>query len=250
MIDGDGGVEERAREVREAVRRHYAAAASGAGGACCAPGREAFGPARYTIGERGQAPAAAQASLGCGNPTTVAELRAGDVVLDLGSGGGFDALLAARRVGPDGMVYGLDMTDEMLDLARRNAALAGVANVAWLRGLIEDVPLPGRSVDAVISNCVVNLSPDKERVFGEAARVLRPGGRLAIADVVADREMEATGADPASWCGCIAGALTRSELEALLRRAGLVDVGIEETHRVHERAVAAIVRARKPEERG
>jgi ubiquinone/menaquinone biosynthesis C-methylase UbiE len=248
MVDADREVNERAGRARlvEAVRRHYAAAAADAGGACCGPGREAFGRARYTIGERREAPAAAQASLGCGSPTTAAGLREGEVVLDLGSGGGFDALLAARRVGPEGIVYGLDMTDEMLDLARRNAALAGVANVAWLRGLIEDVPLPGRSVDAVISNCVVNLSPDKERVLAEAARVLRPGGRLAIVDVVADGETgEATGG---SWCGCIAGALTREELEAMLLRAGLVDVAIEATHRVHERAAAAIIRARKPEE--
>jgi len=186
-------------------------------------------------------------SLGCGNPTAVAELRPGETVLDLGSGGGIDVLLSARRVGPAGKAYGLDMTDEMLALARENQHKAGIENVEWLRGEIEAIPLPDESVDVVISNCVINLSGDKPRVLAEAARVLRPGGRFAVSDVIADEEMDAaTRADIAQWTGCIAGALTRREFEQALRDAGLEDIEITETHRVHEHAGSAIIRARKP----
>ena len=239
------------RELRERVRERYAEAARSDMGSCgcgCGPEPEAevFGGTLYSDEERAALPSAIDASLGCGNPTAVAELHPGEVVLDLGSGAGGDALLSAGRVGPEGKVYGLDMTAEMLALARRNAADAGVANVEFLEGVIEDVPLPDASVDVVISNCVVNLSTDKPRVFREAARVLRPGGRLAIADVVADEEMdESTRADVAAWTGCIAGALTRRELAAL-EATGFAAVEVAETHRVHERAGSAIVRARKP----
>jgi arsenite methyltransferase len=188
------------------------------------------------------------ASLGCGNPTAVAELHEGETVLDLGSGGGIDVLLSARRVGPTGQAYGLDMTDEMLDLARTHQAKAGVTNVEWLKGHIEEIPLPAATVDVVISNCVINLSADKPRVIAEAARVLRPGGRFAVSDVIADPDIDdATRADMAAYTGCIAGALTRTDFEAALAAAGLIDVEIIETHRVHAHAASAIVRARKPE---
>ena len=247
-------------DLRETVRDRYAAAALAAGGAdgavCC--GADAavitaeqagrFGAALYAEDERGALPdTAVLASLGCGNPTAVAELREGEAVLDLGSGGGIDVLLSARRVGPTGIAYGLDMTDEMLDLARANQARAGVGNVHWLKGHIEDIPLPAETVDVVLSNCVINLSTDKPRVLREAARVLRPGGRFAVSDVVADAAMdEATRHDLAQYVGCIAGALTREEYAAHLAGAGLVDVEIQDTHRVHEHAASAIVRARKP----
>src|SRR5262249_49656960 len=187
------------------------------------------------------------ASLGCGNPTAVAELHDGEVVLDLGSGGGIDVLLSARRGGPTRNAYGLDMTDEMLALARENQRRAGVENVEFLKGTIEDVPLPDDSVDVVISNCVINLSADKPAVFREAARVLRPGGRFAITDVVADEEMDdETRDDMAAWTGCIAGALTEAEFERNLVAADFDDVEIRETHRVHEHAGSAIIRARVP----
>jgi ubiquinone/menaquinone biosynthesis C-methylase UbiE len=187
------------------------------------------------------------ASLGCGNPTAVADLGEGETVLDLGSGGGIDVLLSARRVGPTGKAYGLDMTDEMLLLARENQRKAGVENVEWLRGHIEEVPLPAESVDVVISNCVINLSADKPAVVREAARVLRPGGRFAVSDVIADEAMDdATRANMEQLTGCIAGALTGVEFERTLREAGLVDVEIAETHRVHPHAASAIIRARKP----
>jgi ubiquinone/menaquinone biosynthesis C-methylase UbiE len=202
----------------------------------------------YSPDERAAVPdAAGLASLGCGNPTAVAELRSGETVLDLGSGGGIDVLLSASRVGPTGKAYGLDMTDEMLDLARRNQEEAGVANAGFLRGTIEDVPLPDDSVDVIISNCVINLSGDKSAVLREAARVLRPGGRFAVSDVVADPEMdEATRRDMEQWTGCIAGALTREEFEHELLAAGFEDVAITETHRVHDQAASAIIRARLP----
>jgi SAM-dependent methyltransferase len=239
-------------QVRETVRDRYAEAARAADrvGACCGGegegGDGAFGAALYDDEARKEE--ALGASMGCGNPTAVAGLEAGEVVLDLGSGAGGDVLLSARRVGPTGRAYGLDMTDEMLDLARENARRAGVDNVEFLRGYIEDVPLPDASVDVVISNCVVNLSGDKAAVLREAARVLRPGGRLAIADVIADEEMdEATRADMAQWTGCIAGALTRHEFEAALTGAGFEGVEVVETHRVHEHAASAIVRARLPQ---
>ena len=247
--------------LREQVRKRYAAAAvATAGGGCgtdvtdcCrdATGTDRpsdrFGDPLYTIDERDKLPRAALlASLGCGNPTAVAELHEGETVLDLGSGGGIDVLLSARRVGPAGLVYGLDMTDEMLDLARRNQAEAGVSNVRWLRGHIERIPLPADSVDVIISNCVINLSADKARVFREAARVLRPGGRLAVTDVVADPDMDPpTRDDMRAYTGCIAGALTGDQFAAQLHAAGFTDVMIEETHRVHVAAASAIIRARK-----
>jgi arsenite methyltransferase len=237
-------------QIREAVRQRYAAAALTAsqGSACCAPReQESFGVELYGDADREVLPdAAALASLGCGNPTAVAELREGEVVLDLGSGGGIDVLLSARRVGPSGKAYGLDMTDEMLDLARRNAAEAGAENVEFLKGYLEDVPLPDASVDVIISNCVINLSADKGRVMSEAARVLRPGGRFAVSDVIADSDMDdATRRDADQWTGCIAGALTREEYEDLLRKAGFDAVEVIESHRVHEHAASAIVRAVK-----
>ncbi|MDX6677150.1 MAG: arsenite methyltransferase [Solirubrobacteraceae bacterium] len=262
--------EMRDTDIRELVRERYAAAATSiasaeptgesccgsaatAGSSCCGPvnledaaGNEVFGGALYD-GEEGAGDAPVQASLGCGVPTAVADLHDGDVVLDLGSGAGADVLISARRVAPSGRAIGLDMTDEMLDLARANAAAAGVDNAEFVKGYIEQLPLPDASVDVVISNCVINLSGDKPRVLREAARVLRRGGRFAISDVVADPGMDdATRADMAAWTGCVAGALTRDEFERSLADAGLVDVEIRETHRVHEHAAAAIVRARKP----
>ncbi|MEX1142417.1 MAG: arsenite methyltransferase [Thermoleophilaceae bacterium] len=246
-------------EIRAAVRETYAAAATTASGcgSGCGCGTEAssddgaeevFGAGLYDAAERDALPDAARlASLGCGNPTAVAELHPGETVLDLGSGGGIDVLLSAQRVGPTGKAYGLDMTDEMLTLARDNAAKAGATNVEFLKGEIEQVPLPDASVDVIISNCVINLSADKPRVLREAARVLRPGGRLAFTDVVADPGMDATTrADIAQWTGCIAGALTVAEFERELAAAGLEDVEVRETHRVHDQAGSAIIRARKP----
>ncbi len=224
------------------------------GASCCGDAavitdeqRDVFGSALYSGAERESLPDAARlASLGCGNPTAVADLHEGETVLDLGSGGGIDVLLSARRVGPTGKAYGLDMTDEMLELARDNQRQAGVANAEFVKGTIEDVPLPDGSVDVVISNCVINLSGDKARVFREAARVLRPGGRFAVSDVVADPGMdEATRRDMQQWTGCIAGALTREEFAAGLEAAGFEDVEIRETHRVHEQAASAIIRARR-----
>ena len=251
-----GGEAGGAEAIREAVRAHYAAAAlagDGRGdGGCCAPGEPAaaghgFGAGLYGDEAAGAPAGAVAASVGCGVPTAVADLHEGEVVLDLGCGAGADVLIAARRVGASGRAIGLDMTDEMLARARRGAAEAGVANAEFRRGHIEAVPLPDDSVDVVISNCVVNLSADKPAVFREAARVLCPGGRLAIADVVADPGMDAaTRADLAAWTGCIAGALTEDELDEGLRAAGFVDVGIELTHRVHPQAGSAVVRARLP----
>jgi arsenite methyltransferase len=255
-------------EVREAVRARYAAAATraaegggcGCGAAddassCCgtetrtadASGAEVFGAALYGDQAADAPPAAVEASLGCGVPTAVADLHAGETVLDLGSGAGADVLISARRVGPTGRAIGLDMTDEMLALARANAAQAGAANAEFVQGHIEDIPLPDGSVDVVISNCVINLSADKPRVLREAARVLRPGGRFAVSDVIADPDMDAaTRADMEQWTGCVAGALTEREFADALAAAGLVDVEIRPTHRVHEHAASAIVRARKP----
>lgn len=253
-------------DIRELVRERYAAAATAigdapsgcgadaAGSSCCAPvvslqdadGNEVFGGSLYGEGD-GTDGAPIADSLGCGVPTAVADLSDGETVLDLGSGAGADVLISARRVAPNGRAIGLDMTDEMLELARSNAAAAGVDNAEFVKGYLEELPLPDASVDVVISNCVINLSYDKPAVLREAARVLRPGGRLAISDVVADSDMDAaTRADAAEWTGCIAGALTSGEFERSLAAAGLVDVEIRETHRVHEHAAAAIVRARKP----
>jgi SAM-dependent methyltransferase len=207
-----------------------------------------FGSVLY--GETEDVPdSAVSASLGCGVPTAVADLHEGETVLDLGSGAGADVLISARRVGATGKVIGLDMTDEMLELARRNAAAAGVENVEFLKGYIEDIPLGAETVDVVISNCVINLSGDKPAVIREAARVLRPGGRFAVSDVIADEDMdEQTRADMAAWTGCIAGALTETEFRGALEAAGFEEIEIRETHRVHEHAAAAIVRARKPSE--
>jgi arsenite methyltransferase len=248
-------------DLRETIRERYAAAARAttdpvAGGGCCGGDAalvtddqvEQFGAALYADGERDELPdTALLASLGCGNPTAMAELHAGETVLDLGSGGGIDVLLSARRVGPTGTAYGLDMTDEMLALARANQAKAGVENVHWLKGHIEAIPLPAETVDVVLSNCVINLSTDKPQVLRETARVLKPGGRFAVSDVVADAGMDAeTRADLDQYVGCIAGALTREEYARHLADAGLTDIEITETHRVHEHAGSAIIRARKP----
>ena len=246
--------------LRETVRERYAAAAlastapTAVAGCCENPAAisdeqaEIFGAGLYADGERGELPdTALLASLGCGNPTAMAELHEGETVLDLGSGGGIDVLLSARRVGPTGTAYGLDMTDEMLELARANQAKAGVDNVHWLKGHIEAIPLPADSVDVVLSNCVINLSTDKPQVLRETARVLKPGGRFAVSDVIADPGMDdATRADLAQYVGCIAGALTAEEYARYLAEAGLPDVEISETHRVHEHAGSAIIRARKP----
>jgi SAM-dependent methyltransferase len=241
-----------ADEVREAVREKYAAAATAAAESSTlvscshADNTGAFGAVLYDDTDPA-VEAAISASLGCGVPTAVADLNAGETVLDLGSGAGADVLISARRVGPTGRAIGLDMTDEMLELARRNAAEAGVVNVEFVKGYLEDMPLPDASVDVVISNCVINLSADKPRVIAEAARVLRPGGRLAVSDVIADPDMdEQTRADMAAWTGCIAGALTEAEFRGTLNAAGFAEVEITETHRVHQHAGAAILRARKP----
>ena len=249
-------------DTRETVRAKYAAAARAASAAsaeasCCGPGSATcspadaggvFGAALYRDESSADVPEAAiNASLGCGVPTAVADLHEGETVLDLGSGAGADVLISARRVGPTGRAIGLDMTDEMLELARSNAAQAGVGNVEFLRGYLEDIPLADGTVDVVISNCVINLSGDKPRVIQEASRVLRPGGRFAVSDVIADPDMdELTRADMAAWTGCVAGALTEAEFRAALHDAGLEEVEIRETHRVHEHAGAAIIRARKP----
>ena len=210
--------------------------------------RAVFGSSLYEEGDRDALPEAAQlASLGCGNPTAVAELHEGETVLDLGSGGGIDVLLSARRVGPTGKAYGLDMTDEMLELARANQREAGVENVEFVKGTIEEIPLPDDSVDVIISNCVINLSGDKSRVLREAARVLRPGGRFAVTDVIADPDMdETTRRDMEQWTGCIAGALTREEFERELAAAGFTGIEVQETHRVHDQAASAIIRATQP----
>ena len=253
-----------AESLREQVRERYAAAARAVddgndggcgcgGGSCCeGPGEEVAGEELYGAEQLRELPeAAVLASLGCGNPTAVAELREGETVLDLGSGGGIDVLLSARRVGGTGVAYGLDMTEEMLALARRNAARAGVTNAHFLKGQIEAVPLPADSVDVVISNCVINLSIDKAAVLAEIARVLKPGGRVGISDVVAeDRLSPADRAERGSYVGCIAGALSASEYEAGLEAAGLTDIEVGFTHEFADGLHGAIVKARKPEEAG
>ncbi len=241
-----------ATAVRETVREKYAAAARAAAegsGGCCSPADQtgAFGASLYADEASAVPEAAVGASLGCGVPTAVADLHEGEVVLDLGSGAGADALISARRVGPTGRAIGIDMTEEMLELARQNAVQAGLDNVEFRLGYLEQLPLGDDSVDVVISNCVINLSGDKPQVLAEAARVLRPGGRFAVSDVIADPDMdEATKADMSAWTGCIAGALTEDEFRTALAAAGLEEVEIRETHRVHEHAAAAIIRARKP----
>jgi arsenite methyltransferase len=262
-------------DIRERVRERYAAAASavadqassgccggeagcGPGGAFSDPdmkltdknGDEVFGHSLYGEEAAAAPQAAVEASLGCGVPTAVADLAEGETVLDLGAGAGADVFLSARRVGPTGKAIGLDMTDEMLELARAHARDAGIENVEFVKGYIEEIPLPDASVDVVISNCVINLSADKGKVLREASRVLRPGGRFAVSDVIADTDMDAaTRTDMEQWTGCVAGALTRGQFEAALADAGLVDLEIRETHRVHEHASSAIVRARKPSPR-
>jgi arsenite methyltransferase len=251
--------------LREKIRDHYATAAravsdqdvSGCGDtSCCSTPIDLgetspFGAGRYSDIERDALPTdAVTASLGCGNPLAVADLHEGDTVLDLGSGGGIDVLLSARRIGPTGMAYGLDMTDEMLDLARRNAQEAAVTNVEFLKGDIEAIPLPDSSVDVVISNCVINLSTDKPAVFAEAHRVLRPGGRFGVSDVVAEDHLTtADRAERGNHVGCVAGCLTISEYRDQLAAAGFTDVEVMPTHQVADGIHAAIVRASTPTER-
>jgi len=245
--------------IHDEVRARYAEAAraasasrsdSAARASCCGPDGSAavFGEILYADADRGALPdAAVLASLGCGNPTAVAELREGERVLDLGSGGGIDVILSAQRVGPSGRAFGLDMTDEMLELAVRNAAEAGVTNVEFVRGTIESVPLPSSTIDVVISNCVINLAADKAAVFREIARVLRPGGRVGVSDIVADDALSpAERAERGSFAGCIAGALSFSEFRAGLAAVGLVNVEVVPTHAVADGLHAAIIRATKP----
>lgn len=276
-------------QLREAVRERYGRtalevlsasepkAASCCGADCCG-GEKGVGDAvssdLYSNAELGELPlAAALASLGCGNPTALAALKPGEKVLDLGSGGGIDVLLSARRVGPTGFAYGLDMTDAMLELAERNRAEAGVENVRFLKGVIEDIPLPANSVDLVISNCVINLSADKRQVLREAYRILVPGGRFAVSDIVFQGHFpQAIRADLEAWAGCIAGALEEEVYRQLLAEVGFADIDVEVTRRYalndiaesgaqrsiaalsdEERAevdgkfVSAFIRARKPE---
>ncbi len=257
-------------DPREQVRSRYAEAANAVtngarnpelnhalqltddGGSSCCAGtavvEESFGAALYSADEQRELPAdAVAASLGCGNPTAVAALRTGERVLDLGSGGGIDVLLSARRVGETGFVYGVDITEEMLDLARANAARAGATNVEFLHGAIEDVPLPAAAVDVVISNCVINLSVDKSKVLSEIFRVLAPGGRLGISDVVAEDHLStADRAARGSYVGCIAGALSRSEYVDALADAGFVDAEVEFTHEAVPGMHGATIRGTKP----
>jgi SAM-dependent methyltransferase len=269
----------RPETVREEVRARYAAHAlrvveEKKGGCCGSGGPDPITRDLYDSVQAGEVPdAALAASLGCGNPTALAELRPGETVLDLGSGGGIDVLLSAKRVGPSGFAYGLDMTDEMLALAEKNRLAAGATNVKFLKGHIEEIPLPDAAVDVIVSNCVINLSPDKSRVLREAFRVLRPGGRFAVSDVVLQGEFPAEiRRDIESWAGCVAGALEENEYRRLLADAGFEDVEVQVT-RVHDpadvggssccgtqgacgtatlapsasgRIVSAFVRARKP----
>ncbi|MCC7076695.1 MAG: arsenite methyltransferase [Acidimicrobiia bacterium] len=239
--------------IKASVRARYASAASRfldrlpSQGCCASPPRvPGYGADVYEHDETDAVPdEAVLASLGCGNPTAVAELREGETVLDLGSGGGLDVLLSARRVGPTGKAYGLDMTAEMLELARRNQAEAGIENAEFLAGEIEDLPLPDDSVDVIISNCVINLSADKGRVFSEAHRVLRSGGRFAVSDVVARRDFtQAEKEDLAQWAGCMSGALTEDAYRAGLEKAGFDDVEVVVSHDLGPDLFSAIVRAR------
>jgi arsenite methyltransferase len=233
-------------EVREYYRDKATAAASG--GVCCGATPTPLTAASYAGTGPGDAPdTALLASLGCGNPTAVAELREGETVLDLGSGGGLDVILSARRVGPDGLVFGLDFLEEMLALARRNIVDAEIDNVVLLKGQIEAIPLPADTVDVVISNCVINLSADKQAVFREVARVLVPGGRVGISDVVAeDRLTVAERAERGSRAECVAGALSVSEYHAVMAQAGLVDTEVQFTREVGDGLHATIIRGRKP----
>ena len=245
------------KEKREQVRAAYAEAATGvrrnlqmvetSGDASCCSDDSKFGATLYKDVEDGLPDAALLASLGCGNPTAVAEMAPGETVLDLGAGGGIDVLLSAQRVGPEGKVYGLDMTDEMLEIAEKNRREAGAENVEFLKGYIEDVPLPDSTIDVVISNCVVNLSTDKPAVFAEMARVLKPGGRIGIADVVAGNDVTPQQRlERGSFVGCIAGALSFDEYEKELTAAGFVDVSVEPSHEVTTDMWSAIVKATKP----
>jgi arsenite methyltransferase len=254
-------------DLRERVRTRYAELAElaaagatcgcgqpvdrGCGADCCTSVDEnqpGVAAEFYSVDERGALPeTAVLASLGCGNPTAVAELRAGETVLDLGSGGGIDVLLSAERVGPSGKAYGLDMTEEMLALARRNATQAGARNVEFLKGHIEAIPLPAETVDVVISNCVINLSVDKPAVFAETFRVLKPGGRIGVSDIVAEDHLTAEQrAERGSYVGCIAGALSHTEYEAGLRAAGFTEVSVTFTHQVGDGVHSAIIKATKP----
>ena len=247
-----------------AIKEHYAEAARRAATgipvvedccttdrSCCGPSAtdstETIGAGRYDADDLASLPAEAVAgSIGCANPVVLAALQPGEDVLDLGSGGGIDVLLSAKRVGPTGRVYGVDMTPEMLELARANQARAGATNVEFLAGHIEAVPLPDASVDVVLSNCVINLSADKDAVFAEASRVLRPGGRLAIADIVADDDLDRSlQAGDAAWEACISGAVTRQRYEAQLTVAGFVDIEITGSHEVGPGLTSVLVRASK-----
>ena len=257
-----------ADELREQVRRRYAESARavtegsgecgcGSGDCCSEAGADglSFVEAFYDAEQRGELPdAAVLASLGCGNPIAVAELHEGEVVLDLGSGGGIDVILSAKRVGPSGTAYGLDMTDEMLALAQQNAREAGITNVHFLKGVIEQIPLPAESVDVVISNCVINLSVDKAAVLTEIARVLKPGGRVGVSDIVAEDHLSHDDrAERGSYVGCIAGALSKSEYIAGLEAAGFEEVSVEFTHEVADGMHSAIIKAVKthaPEKKG
>lgn len=237
-------------QIHEMVRERYAAAAAQAAtgtGACCGP-EDGIGAGLYSALEQEELPdAAVLASLGCGNPTAVADLLPGERVLDLGSGGGIDVLLSAKRVGPAGRAFGLDMTDEMLALAQRNAAEAGASNVEFLKGQIEAIPMPAASIDVVISNCVVNLAADKTAVFREISRVLRPGGRIGISDIVADDSLTTEQrAERGTYVGCIAGALSFSEFTSGLLDAGLTDVSLTSTHLVADGMHSVIAKATKP----
>jgi arsenite methyltransferase len=239
-----------ADEMREQVRKRYAESAlaviQGTTSSCCSD-TAGCGETLYDAEQRGELPqAAVLASLGCGNPIAVADLREGETVLDLGSGGGIDVILSARRVGETGIAYGLDMTDEMLALARTNADRAGVRNAIFLKGVIEAIPLPADSVDVVISNCVINLSTDKPAVLTEIARVLQPGGRVGITDIVAENHVSPEErATRGSYVGCIAGALSIAEYEAGLEAAGFVDIRVEPTHAVADEMHSAIITAFK-----
>jgi arsenite methyltransferase len=240
-------VKERYTAAALAVKEGLAADDASPEGACCAP-EDGLGLRLYDVTEREWLPEdAVLASLGCGNPTTVAELEEGETVLDLGSGGGIDVLLSARRVGPTGKAYGLDMTDEMLALARKNANEAGAINVEFLKGYIEEVPLPDASVDVIISNCVINLSTDKPKVISEMFRVLKPGGRVGVSDVIASNDLAVEDrAERGSFVGCIAGALSFAEYTEELTRAGFTDVRIETTHEYVDQMYGATVKAKKP----
>jgi arsenite methyltransferase len=258
-MSGKQGIEMDTDARREQVRARYAAAATQATGCCDGDGggrhpanvlpleeRDRFGASRYTMGLADLPVTAVSASLGCGDPTTVAELQPGEIVLDLGSGAGLDVLLSARRVGPSGHAYGLDMTEEMLDLARANAASDGADNVTFLAGEIEAIPLPDGAVDVVLSNCVINLSTDKAAVFRELSRVVRSGGRIAISDVVADDDLDVDErARRGSWVGCVSGALSFAEYRAGLAAVGFVDIEVEPTHEVTDGMSAAVIRGRR-----